>query len=82
MPKKKRKSWQAQGFKNYREYQLFTQKAKLQSIFQECLQEADEQYQAIQEKRHQETTNRLKYHNLRLQELSKFPVVSERTKAV
>ena len=69
---KKKRNWQTLGFKSYREYQQFQKKAKLQSIFNECLQEAAAAHQTKEqnrERQHQEATDRLKYHQLRQQGL-------------
>ena len=53
-----------------------TAKATVADMFQECLQEAVH-CKADEQRRHQEAADRLRYHQLRLQELNKFPVVSE-----
>lgn len=73
MPKQ-RKDWQKMGFRSYQEYQQAVRKANINRIFEECLQEADDAHQAT--KRHrdrqlQDSRDREKYHNIRLQELAK-----------
>ena len=76
MAKKNRPKWQQLGFKSFAAYKghikatsmANTVRSTVADMFQECLQEAFN-CQAIKERQYQESTDRLKYHNLRLQGL-------------